>query len=377
MVDEEVSWIARERLEPGPPSNQWISAIIILAGATFLVLAVMGLSPVERTAAEELYRAGDGPLQALDASLTPSFARWLSAAAAATAVLATGFAARRLLHNESISIIAAGLVMIDPGFLIHGRLATPVAPAMAAALLALALFLSPNRRWHWIAAAALAFACFLDPAYILWGVILGILAIARGHIYAGPQHAGIAALQTLLIPAAGSLLGIVSGDSLGPDCFASSRASALLLLHPVHLGSNLHWHPNPVLWFAGLGAIAWLGLSAAALVFWHFRLQRLPGRIQVRLHQPLRREQGRALWLLAFVAFAPTPALWTPLFAIAIGAAILELGRDSSRFGWGVGIAIGVLGFAYTIRLWPILIGAGDVSDLVSGIPWATTQTCG
>ncbi len=376
MDEEEVSWIARERLEPGPPSNQWISAIIILAGAAFLVLAVMGLSPIDRTAAEETYRAGDGPLQALDASLTPGFARWISAAAAATAILSTGFAARRLLHNEAVSILVAGLVMIDPGFLVHGRLATPVMPATAASLLALALFLSPRRRWHWVAAASLAFACFLDPAHLIWGVVLGVLVIARGHIYAGPQHALTAGLQALVIPGAGMLLGIVSGDSLGPDCYVAPRAQALLMMSPIDLGSNIHWHPNPVLWFGGLAAILWLGIAAAATVLYHFRLQRLPGRLQLRLTQPLRREQGRALWLIALAVFAPTAALWIPLFAVAIGAAILEFGRDSNRFGWGVGIAIGAMALAYTVRLWPILIGASDVSDLVNGIPWATVKGC-
>lgn len=375
---ESVSWIAQERAEPGAPSNQWVMAIIILAGVAFLVLAVMGLGPIERTDAEEAYRMGDGPVQALDASLSPSIARILRAAGAAVAVLGTAFVGRRLLHSEPASVLAAGLLLLDPGFLVHGRLATPVALATGASMLAVAFFLSPRRNASWAAAILLGFAAFLDPAYLAWGVPLALMALVRGHIYAAPQHAATAGVQALLIPGVGALMGIIGGDSLAGRCYLPGRFEALPLLSIVDLGDSIHWHPNPVLWFAGLGALLWLGISAAVHVMRDFRLQRLPGRIQARLTEPLARSQGRALWLLALAALAPTAANWMPLFALAIGAAVLDLSGDARRFGWAVGAGLLLIAIVYTVRLWPLLVGATDapIDDLLQTVPWSRTISC-
>lgn len=379
VADEEVSWIARERLEPGAPDNRWIMAVILVAGAVFMVLAVVGLSPLEPTAAEQTYRSQDGPVQALDASLTPSIARILRAGAAGAAVLATAFAARRLLHSEAVSVLVASLLVMDTGFLVHGRLATPVAASAAAALVALALFLSPQRHAHWVAAGSLAVACFLEPAYLAWGVVLAMMVLTRGHIYAAPQHAYMAGLQTILLPAVGAVVGIVAGASLGPKCFLPPRGQGLLMAAPVDLGSGIHYHPNPVLWVGGIAALLWLGGMAAYGVLRDFRMQRLPGRIQVRLTQPLRREQGRMLWVLALAVAAPTTALWAPVFALAIGAAVQELGRDAGRFGLVISLGVLVLALAYTVRLWPLLIGAAPearIEELVDTVPWARVISC-
>ncbi len=371
--EPETSWIAQERLKPGLPSNQWISASIILAGVTFLVLAVMSLSPEGRVDAEELYRTGDGPVQALDASLAPHISRTLRAAAAASVVLATGFAARRLLHDESASVLAAGLVILDPGFLIHGRLATPVVFGVACAMVSLALFLSPKRSGHWIAAGLLAFACFLDPRFLLWAAGLGVMGLVRGHIYAAPQHAALAGIQTIAIPGVFAILGIVAGDSLGPTCYVDDRLSALLLLQSVDLGSNLMWHPNPATWFAGLGALIWLGGGALVHVLREFRLQRLPGRLQLRIGGPLKRSQGRALWLVALVLVAPNTALWAPLFGIGLAAAVGELGKDAKRFGWAVAVIVLVIALVFTAQLWSMLVGASPTAPM---LPWTTTTAC-
>ncbi len=372
--DPDVSWIAKERMEPGVPSNRWILSLVILSGAAFLVLAFMALSPIARIAAEDLYRAGDGPIQALDASIAPHISRTLRAAAAAALILGTGFAARRLLHDEGASVIAAGLLILDPAFLVHGRLSTPIAFATAGAMVALALFLSPRRTGHWLAAGMLAIACFFDPRYLLWGFIIGILVLVRGHIYAAPRHAAAAAAQTLGIPLIGAAWGMLAADSLGPTCYTGGRFESIFLLQHVDLGNNIMWHPNPALWFAGLGALAWLGGGALWRVLSEFRLQRLPGRVQVRLTGPLRRGQARALWLLVLVAFAPSPSLWAPLLAMAVAASVQELGRGSKRFGLLVAIAVLALTLVFTVRLWPMLVGA---TPTTSPIPWSETVRCG
>ena len=365
------SWIARERVAPESPPRWWIGALGGLAVLTFAALAALATTPAERVAGEETYGATDGFLQALQAFSEPSQARLWSAVSGAVLVAATGIATRRLLHHDLAALFAAALVAIDPAALVHGRLATPVAPSSAAAMLALALFLAPDGQRHWWASGLFAFAAFLDPAHMLWAPALAVLLLVRGHIYAAPQHAMTVGLQAVLVPGIGALLGLTGASSLTDGCFQPGRLDGLLVRHAIDLG-GLHAAPNPVTWFAGMGALAYLALLAVTNVLSTFRIQRLPGRIQARLPDPMPRMHGRALWIALLALFAPTPLLWVPIFAIALAAGVQELGRDAAAFGIVVAIALLVFAAVATGQAWDLIMG----QDNTAMLPWTRVAGC-
>lgn len=373
------SWIARERLNPGPPSRPWVAGAVLLGLVVTVVVAAVGLYPTGRVAAEEAFLEGDAFLPALQAFASAPVARAWSAIAGGALVAATTFAARRLLHADGPALLAGLLVALDPMVLAHGRLATQVAPATALAVGGLALFLAVTPTLHWIGSAAYALACFLDPHNLLWMVPLAAMMLVRGHIYAAPRHLLVAGAQTVLVPAAAAVLGMVGADSLSRGCTQVGRLDGFLLAVVPHAGGNVHAVPNPALWLAGIAALAFLGGTALADVLRGFRLQRLPGRLQIRLPRPLRREQGRALWLLALAAFAPTPVLWVPVLAMAIAAGVQELSRDARGFGGVVGAFVVGFAVAYTIRLLPVVTGdAGpeQAADLARVVPWTRIESC-
>lgn len=364
-------WIAKERLGPAAPPNWWIAAVLGLGLLVTIGLIAAADVPSHRLRAEAAYQESDGFLQAIHAFLDISSARMLSAVAAGVFVVATGFVARRLLHANLPSLLAAGLVAIDPALLVHGRLATPVALASASAMIAFALFLGRYTRTHWWASGFLTLACFLEPVHLWWGLPMAMLVLVRGHIYAAPRHAFMAGLQTLAVPVAGTLLGLVGSSSLDDGCYQVGGVAGLLQLRSADLGGFVAL-PNPVTWFGGLVALAFLGVWAASHVLGQFRLQRLPGRIQVRLPDALRRIHGRVLWIAAFAVFAPTPLLWLPLFAVALGAGTHELGRDAKAFGIIVGLV--VLAFAAIASFQGI--DAVSLELTRPALPWTNTVSC-
>lgn len=373
------SWIARERLTPGAPPNLWTGAVILLSLIVTILLAAIGLGPAGRVAAEEAFRNGDGFLPALQAFASAPVARAWSAIAGGALVAATMVATRRLLHADGPALLAGLLVALDPMVLTHGRLATQVAPATALAVAGLALFLATSPTLHWIGSASYALACFLDPQNLLWMLPLAAMMLVRGHIYAAPQHFTIATAQTVLIPAAAAVLGVVGADSLSRGCTQVDRLDGLLLAVVPHAGSGIYAVPNPALWLAGIAALVFLGGTALVDVLRGFRLQRLPGRLQIRLPHPLRREQGRALWLLALALFAPTPLLMVPMLAMAIAAGVQELSRDARGFGAVVGTFVVGFAIAYTLRLLPVVtgsVGPEQAAELARVVPWTTIASC-
>lgn len=373
------SWIARERMNPGPAPRWWITAIVLLSVSVTFALGLMGIAPSARVDAEEAFLEGDGFLPALQAFASAPVARIWSAIAGGMLVAATAWATRRLLHADGPALFAGVLVALDPMVLAHGRLSTQVAPATSLAVVGLAAFLTNRPGAHWFGSAAFGLACFLDPMNLLWAIPLAAIMLVRGHIYAAPQHLLTAGTQTLAVPVAAAVLGMVGADSLARGCMQVARMEGLFLVTVPHAGGGIYAAPNPALWLAGLAALVFLGGTALAVVVRGFRLQRLPGRLQIRLPEPLRREQGRALWLLTLAVFAPTPVLWVPVLAMAIAAAIQDLSRDARGFGIVVGTFVVGFAIAYLVRLLPVVLGtagAEQAADLATIVPWTSAQNC-
>ena len=145
------------------------------------------------------------------------------------------------------------------------------------------------------------------------------------------------------------------------------------------MGNGIVALHNPATWYGGLGALLFLGVGALLSMARQFRVARLPGRVQLRLAEPLGATHARALWLGAFALVLPFPGLWLPLFAIALAAGIGELSEDAP--GFGLAVAIVSLGFALLglVRLWPLVNGGSDpvqVQELLNFLPWVTVRGC-
>ncbi len=366
-------------MNPGPAPKWWLAAVLILSVSVTVALAAIGLSPGGRVDAEESFLEGDAFLPALQAFASAPVARAWSAVAGGILVASTAWATRRLLHADGPALLAGLLVAFDPLMLTHGRLATQVAPATSLAVLGLAAFLTSRPSAHWFGSAAFGLACFLDPMNLLWAGPLAAIMLVRGHIYAAPQHLLTSGTQTLAIPAAAAVLGMIGADSLARGCMQVGRFEGLVLAAVPHAGGGIYAVPDPALWLAGLAALAFLGGTALVTVLGGFRLQRLPGRLQIRLPQPLRREQGRALWLLLLATLAPTPVLWVPVLAMAIAAAVQDLSRDASGFGVVVGTFVVGFAIAYLVRLLPVVLGTAgpeEAADLATVVPWTQIRDC-
>jgi hypothetical protein len=228
------------------------------------------------------------------------------------------------------------------------------------------------------AAHALAVAVLALPSAALWIVPLGFLLLLRGHIYAAPQHLGLALAQVALVPVLALLArGLAEGDLWSmPDCLSPSLGAALLLQELRMPGPGLLVVPNPVTWLAGADTVLFLGLGGVAFTLARFRLARAPGRLQVRVVSPFPPVLARGLWLMLLVLLAP-PVAWLPLLALALALGIRELGDDAP--GFGVMLAVVVLGFTAVVlwRAWMAVAGdAGGVADALDLVPWAEAIPC-
>jgi len=377
------AWIARERHLKVRVPPWYGSGAVLLPVAVFALLAWLAGRAGPPIAAEDA-TLDEGPvlLRALYTALGTAGARVLSAAAAAATIAATALLGLRFWHSPAVGLLAGALVAVDPSLLAYGHTATPVTLVLALGLLALVAFTSPRAWPRWIGAALLFLGAFIGPSLLLWSVPLLPFVLLRGHIYAAPKHLGLAVLQTLAAPALGVLLAVLvaQGPPPGlPACLRTSGVEGLLLATVPGLGAGRFAVPDPALWFGGLLTLAFLGGAAILHVVGRFRIQRLPGRLQLRLPQPLSRLQARSLWLLAFALFAPMPVFWLPLLALGIGAGIRALGEDARGFG-GL-IAVLVLGFAlvYAVRLWGLVTGTAtpeEAGRLLSIVPWMGVQGC-
>jgi hypothetical protein len=364
--------VAQERVEPGRPGAGFAAGTLVLSLAALAVALWLGVRGAAVPAEQEALGLRGWGLLGLDAG------RVLAAAAHALAVAGTAVAGRRLTHSGLAGLLAAALVAVDPAGLLLGSLAVPHAVAVAGLVWALAFTLSPIPLLHWFSGLALAVAVLALPSAALWIVPLGFLLLLRGHIYAAPQHLGLALAQVALVPVLALLArGLAEGDLWSmPDCLSPSLGAALLLQELRMPGPGLLVVPNPVTWLAGAGTVLFLGLGGVAFTLARFRLARAPGRLQVRVVSPFPPVLARGLWLMLLVLLAP-PVAWLPLLALALALGIRELGDDAP--GFGVMLAVVVLGFTAVVlwRAWMAVAGdAGGVADALDLVPWAEAIPC-
>lgn len=372
------SQIAQERVEPGRPGLPFLVGAGLLAVAAFGLAAYLGLYPQPLRPTSGEMHAAAAPAGLLD-SFGLSWARLVSAAAYATAIVAASVAARRLFHSGPVGLLAGTLVLLDPGFLVMGRLALADAIAVAGLFLSLAFFLSTPSWAHWAGSVALGLAVAADPRSLVWGVPLALVILLRGHIYAAPRHLGIAGLQALALPslAAGLHFLATDGTIRGVLC-QPPLASALGLGASIDYGGVIAVH-NPITWFGGLGAILFLGADSLATIGRQFRLARLPGRLQMRLGMPLHPMQARILWILAFAVLVPYPAAMLPLLAIAVAAGIGNLAEDAPGFGLAVGLVVLLFAVFALVRAWGLVQGTAspaEAQELMGFVPWTSAVPC-
>jgi hypothetical protein len=349
------SQIAQERVQPGQAGTLFLALAGVAAAAVFAAAWWLGRLPAGPTVAERMEPS-------LVSLLGLAGGRAFSALCAAATVAAVAAAGRRLLHSDGWGLLAAFLVALDPAFLAMARLALPETVVLAGLTVALAAFLSGSSRLHWVGAAALWVAALADPRALLWSFPLALLLLVRGHIYAAPRHLGL----------------FVSAGSLPASCLALSRSVALRLSIVPDLGAGVAAAHNPATWFGGLGALLFLGSAGLGLLARQFRVARLPGRVQLRIAEPLPPLLARGLWLLLLALLAPSPLLWVPLFALALGAGVEALAEDAPGFGLAVGgvlLLFAVLGLA---RAWALVHGGADlVPGMPAGlVPWGHVAAC-
>jgi hypothetical protein len=364
--------IAQERVAPGRPHAWFVLATLALAAATLVLTLSLGMRGAAVPAEDEAANlAGWG-------ALGVTTGRVVAAAAQAAAVGGVAMAARRLAHSETAGILAAALVAADPAGLLSGSLAIPQAVAFAGMAWALAFVSSPVPLLHWMAGLSLAVATLAVPAAALWVLPLALFLLLRGHIYAAPQHFGLSLAQVAILPAAAVAVRLVLEGDLAalPACLAVEPAAALTLHRLASPGPDLLLLPNPVVWLAGGGAVAFLGLGGLAFALGRFRIARAPGRLQMRLVAPFPAVMGRGAWLL-LLAFLSPPVAWPALFAIALAMGVRELGEDAP--GFGIALAIVLLAFAGLVlwRAWGAVAGEpGAVADVLDLVPWAQGTAC-
>lgn len=364
--------IAQERVAPGRPSAWFVLTILALAVGALAVSLFLGARGAAVPAEEEAAELVGWDVIGL------SGGRIVAAGAHAATVAGVAMAARRLAHSETAGLLAAVLVAADPTGLLLGSLAVPQAVAVAGMAWALACVTSPIPLLHWASGLALAVATLALPAAAVWIIPLALLLLLRGHIYAAPQHFALSIGQVAILPAIA--LGVRAALDRGlhgvPACLSVGLVDSISLQRLASPGPDLLVLPNPVVWLAGAAAIAFLGLGGLAFAAARFRVARAPGRLQIRLVSSFPAVLGRGLWLLVLVLLAP-PALWLPLFAIALALGVRELGEDAP--GFGIALALALVAFAGLVlwRAWGAVAGEpGAVADALNLVPWAQAATC-
>jgi hypothetical protein len=371
------SQIAQERVDPSAGGIRFAIGVTVLGLAAFGVAAFLGLYPRPQSPLSAELAAALAPAGLLN-TFGLTWARLVSAASFGIVVGATAVAARRLLHSEALGFLAGALVLLDPGTLALGRLALPNALAMAGLVSALALFLSPAGWAHWAGSVALGLAVAVDPTSLIWGVPLAFLILIRGHIYAAPQHLGLAAQQALALPALGAGLHLLATDGAIRGVVCQPGSGHLALLTTMDFGGVFGLH-NPFTWFGGVAAILYLGADSLATVARQFRLARLPGRLQMRLGTPLQPTQARILWILFLAVLVPFPALLMPVLAIALAAGIGTLAEDAPGFGAAVALAILLFAVLALGRAWDLVAGTAspaETAELLGLVPWTSAVNC-
>lgn len=372
LLPDANSPIVREREGLATASWPFLLAALGLAAA----ITVLGLLDVGRPAepAEEQWAQTLG-WGALDVQT----ARGVAAVAAGATVFAVAVVGWRFGHSATVGLLAAGLVALDPGFLLSARLGLPDTLAAAGLLCGLMGFLSPRPTSHWLATVALTVGAAANPAVLLWGLPLAALLVLRGHIYAAPRHLGLALLQSTVAPALGALLhGLVQGTSVS-SCLQASRIDLVLLRVSLQPGPDTVFLHGPVTWLAGAGILLLVGGGAIVQSLMRFRVARAPGRFQARLTAPFHPFLGRGLWLLVLAVTAPLPTAWLALFALILALGTRELADDAPVFGVAIGVAL--LAFAALVLAgsWTAIAGGygpAAVEQALDWIPWTNASGC-
>lgn len=372
------SAIVLERSRVGNLSPAFVVGLAFLAGgalAVGLVLMTLGAE----TDAESLARTRLGGL----AEFGLTTGRTASAVAVAVTVASVAWAGRTLTRSDVGGLLAAALVALDPALLTYGRLALPTALSLAGMALALACMLSPRPAMAWVGSAALALAALVDPRALAWGPILVLLLLLRGHIYASPRLLGVALLQAILVPALGAGLHLaVEGTwSATPACLEPSLWSVWTLRAIPMPGATMVALPNPVTWFAGLGALLFLGLGGLFFAAFKFRVGRANGRLQMRVVSPLPPVLGRGVWLLllAFATALAVPQALVLLLALALALGVQDLGSDAPGFGLTLGLVLLLFAGVVLVGAWEGVAGTGGaqgVADTIRLVPWARLSQC-
>ncbi len=373
-----VSVIAAERVGPGPAS--WGFRLVAAGIGAVLAALLWGLASRlgDPTGAEAAVLDADGPWSAGVSTMGVEAARSLSAVASGAAAVALAFLGRRLLHSDVAGGMATLLLALDPAFLLWGHTALPHATLLALLLGAVWLLLVPRPAAHWGGAALLAAAAFLEPWTLLWSLPLSLLVLVRGHVYASAAHLGTSLVQCALLPGVAAVAGLLLGAP-GASCLRGTWPEEMFLDRALEVAPGQVALHNPALWFGGLAAALALALAAVVRTAMQFRLARLPGRLQIRLPEPIPPLQARSLWILGLVFLAPHPALLWPLLALGLAAGIADLGKDAP--GFGLALAVASLAFAglYLVQSWPAVWGAGDygqVEELLGMLPWGRVAGC-
>lgn len=377
-VAPSTSAIVLERTPVAPQALVFVLGLLLLAGGVLalgIVFARMGPeSPAETLARRFVWGLADVDL---------AWGRTVSAVAAALTVASVAWAARTLTRSTVGGLFAGALVALDPALLTYGRLALPTALTLAAMAFALACTLAPRPALAWLGAISLAVAASIDPRAIAWGPVLALLLLLRGHIYASPRHLGIALLQGLLIPAAGLAvhLALTGAWAATPACLEGPLWRQWTLETIPLPGPTFAALPSPVTWFAGIGALLFLGLGGLLFGALQFRMARANGRLQMRLVTSPPPALGRGIWLLLLAvatAWAMPQALLVPL-VLALALGVQDLGSDAP--GFGLTLALVLLLFAAIVLWgsWDAVTGSGGaqgVADAIRLVPWAEARSC-
>lgn len=369
------SAIARER---SPTTSGWrfVTAALALGALAGVAAWAFGTLGAEARA-ETLAR----PLTFGFASESLEIGRAVSATSTGLLVSAMAVAGRNLSRNALAGLFAAALVAMDPSILTFGRLALPLAPALALLAVALAGFTSHRPWMAWVGGTALLLAALLDPRAALWGPGLVLVTLLRGHIYASPQHLAIALIQAGAFPLAGALTHLFLEGSWAaiPACLAPGAWSQLILHASPQPGVNLLAQPGSVTWLVGLGALLFLGVGGILFGASRFRLARANGRIQARLVSPFPTAFGRGMWLLLLAATTLLPQAWLLLFALALALGLQDLAEDAPGFGFALAAALLLFAVLILIRSWEAITGTGGadgVQDALQLVPWAQPSVC-
>lgn len=337
--------IVQERIGPGPIAN---GALLAYLGLGFLSLLVQGL----------LIARMD--VSALDAEWDLGKVQWVGRAGmaliTATTTVFLAMATRRLLHSEGTGFLAAFLWAVDPMTLVEGHLFVGKPIAILLATLALMLALSSKGSLQPWAAAPLGAAAFLHPDMAWLGLPLSLLITFRGHIYAGPQHVGLSMMPLIVAGFAGFLrLGLF--PIVDPNALETYLYSLVIVYQNQFAAIG-----NPYIHAIGLLSVLGGGLVLLTRFLQLVRINRVPGRLQIRLQEgELGKNVTRFGWIVAFAV--PATALMPWIWGMTLGHGIRTIGQGQTGLRYGLSITVLIIAAFGIWRMHNAWLGSGTVEQ--------------